>query len=115
MSEIIHLKDQDYSFFGRGAKLKGEFNLQGVTHIAGQIEGDITMTGKEKVTIEPSALINGTLKCHDIEIFGVFKGELLSTGKITVYPSATLSGKIQAQNISIHPGAVVNMEGKTDS
>ena len=49
MSEIIHLKDQDYSFFGRSTKLKGEFNLQGVTHIAGQIEGDITMNGKEKV------------------------------------------------------------------
>tara|TARA_R110002072_G_scaffold64203_2_gene159388 strand:- start:234164 stop:234508 length:345 start_codon:yes stop_codon:yes gene_type:complete len=113
MSEIIHLKDQDYSFFGRSTNLKGEFTLQGITHIAGTIDGQIQMNGKDKITIEPSAIITGGLKCHDVEIFGVFKGDLLASGKITVYPSATMEGNIQAENISIHPGAVVNMEGKT--
>ena len=113
MSEIIHLKDQDYSFFGRSTKLKGEFILQGITHIAGMIEGQIEITTKDKITLEPSAVITGSLKCHDVEIFGVFKGELMATGQITVYPSASMEGNIQAKNISIHPGAVVNMEGKT--
>lgn len=109
----INLKDQDFVFFGFKSKLKGSFQLQGISHIAGEVEGEIIMEDQKLLTLEPTSIVNGKIFCHDVEIFGTFIGEIEATGKVSVFPSAYIQGSINSNSLSIHPGAQLNMEGKT--
>lgn len=114
MPDFINIKTQDFSFLGKGSQLKGIFHLKGTTHIASNLEGELYMDDKSDLCIENSGSFDGSVECHNIEIYGCFKGELKASGKVTVYPPATLEGKINAGKLEIHPGATLNMSGHTE-
>jgi cytoskeletal protein CcmA (bactofilin family) len=114
MQELLQIQEQNFSFLGEGSSLRGEFELEGTTHLASAVEGTLKMLGEDMtLTIEPKGSIKGKIICHDIEIYGHIEGEIQSTGVVTFFPSADFKGKIEALRIVIHPGAVINMEGKT--
>lgn len=115
MNPYIDLKNQTFSYVGRGGKQVGEFTFLGNTHLNSIIQGKITVEGDSLLTIEKFAEINGEIECHNLELFGVFSGEIHSSGKVVIHPTATVSGKIFAKNFSIFPGAVVNIDGETKS
>jgi cytoskeletal protein CcmA (bactofilin family) len=114
MPDFINLKNQVFSFLGKDSSIKGTFHLKGVTHIASQLEGELFMDNDSDLCIESSGSFEGSVECHNIEIYGSFTGELKASGKVTVYPPARLEGKINAGKLEIHPGATLNMSGHTD-
>lgn len=109
----MEIKDQDFSFLGRGSFVSGTFKLKGPTHLFSVTEGEIIMLDEADLSIERDGEFKGKLICHNVDIYGEFEGILESTGKVTVYPPATITGKIQAKELVIYPGATVNMEGHT--
>lgn len=113
MSEFINIKNQDYSFLGQGSTISGKFKLKGTTHLASRLDGELSMEDSSDLIIETAGKFEGNINCHNLEIYGTFKGNLNSTGKLTVYPPAFVEGEIQAANIVIHPGATINMNGHT--
>jgi len=112
---FINLQEQNFSFLGRGLKLKGEFHLSGIVKIASEIEGTLYIQSPGKITIERNGQITGTIYCHDLEIFGLFEGTIEAEGQVILQPSAQVSGKINTQNITIYPGAIVNIDGNTEN
>lgn len=113
MSNYINLRNIDFSFLGKGSKMKGIFHLTGITHISSELEGELTMETKAHLYLERNGKFKGSIKCHDIEIYGELEGTLESTGKVTVYPSASIKGKISSNDIIIYPGACLNIDGYT--
>ena len=113
MSDIINIQDQEFSFFGEGSQIKGDFFLKGTTHLASRIEGSVEMDRETNLIIEPEGSLKGTVKCFDLELYGAFNGEIEAKGTVTIYPSAKFDGKIITKNLVVFPGATVNMTGQT--
>lgn len=113
MTQLIEIEKQNFSFLSMGSKVTGSFELKGPTHLAGHIEGDIVVTDDYNFVIEANGSLVGTINCYHIEIYGYFKGTLKSSGTAVFYPSANVTGDITADNIVIHPGAVINMDVST--
>jgi cytoskeletal protein CcmA (bactofilin family) len=115
MKEYIDLRNQDFSFFGKGSKISGVFTLKGATHLAGEIEGELHVEDEAELSIDRSGHLKGTINCHNIEIFGEFEGELNSSGKVTIYPPAIICGVINARDLVVYPGAKLNIDGHTNN
>ena len=113
MSEYIQLRQQDFSFFGKNAKIKGELHLSGTTHLASSVEGEIRMQEKSELILEHEANVKGDIYCHNLEVYGEVRGNINSTGLVTFHPTSRFSGKISAQKLMIKPGADLNMDGHT--
>lgn len=114
MKEYIHLEKHDFTILGKNTSINGPTEFEGVTHLCGKIKGKIKMNDRSLLTIETFGVVEGHIECHDMNVYGTVKGEILSTGKITVYPSGRIIGNLVAKNIVIHPGARVDIEGHTD-
>ena len=113
MTELIPLKEQDYSFLSKGSQLKGEIRLKGISRLACSLEGELFMDDQKTLTIESSGVVKGSLHCHDLEVHGQVEGEINSSGKVTLFPSARVKLHVKAKNLIIYPGAVVNMTAQT--
>ena len=115
MADYINLKEQDFSFFGGGSRLNGCFHLSGSTHVSSHIEGEIIMENNADLIIEKNGAVTGEVSCNNIEIYGTFEGIIKASGKVTLYPSAEVKGRVEATELRIYPGAVLNMDGHTDT
>lgn len=107
------IKNQEFTYIGKKNVLKGEFEFSDQTHIAGTIDGLISMKNNHKIILEISSHVNTVIHCYDLDIYGTCTGEIHAQGLVTFYPSANFEGKIYAKNIEIFPGAVINMQGQT--
>lgn len=109
----LDFKKLNFSVIGKGCEVLGDLKFTGDTLITCNIKGTITVVDAAKLTLERGSSIEGDVYCHDIEVFGSLKGSIKSSGKLTVRSSAEISGNIQAKEISIYPGAILNVEGHT--
>ena len=65
--------------------------------------------------IEKNGAVTGEVTCNNIEVYGNFEGIIKASGKVTLYPSAEVKGRVEAMELRIYPGAVLNMDGHTDT
>jgi cytoskeletal protein CcmA (bactofilin family) len=107
------IKNQEFTYIGKQNILKGEFEFTDQTHIAGTVDGLITMKNNHKLSFEIGSTITSIINCYDLDIYGTVSGEIHAYGVVTFYPSASFDGKIFAKNIEIFPGAIINMQGQT--
>ena len=115
MPDYIDIKNQDFSFLGTGSKMSGIFHLQGVTHINSSMDGEIFMEEQADLCIGKNGKFTGNITCHNLEIYGHFKGSIKASGKVTVYPPANLMGVVKAKDLVIYPGANINIDGFTSN
>lgn len=106
-------KSLNFTVVGLHSKLEGDLKFSGDTLINGEINGSITMESTGKLTLERQGRVEGTIFCHDFEVFGEVKGTINASGKLSVRSGAQVSGIINANSLSIFPGAVVNIDGNT--
>jgi len=113
MDDLINIKNQDFCLLGKDSKLTGEFHLSGVVKISSQMEGELTMGPEGKLSIGPTGSFKGIINCYYIEIYGEFEGTINSKGKVLIQPCARVSGQINTETLTIFPGAMVNVDGRT--
>lgn len=111
----IDFKALNFTVLGKACEYEGDLRLRGDAMICSRVLGSLTMLDESKLVIEREAYIEGSIYCKDIEVFGEVNGSINASGKLTVRSSAKVSGKISAANMSIYPGAILNMEGSTQS
>jgi cytoskeletal protein CcmA (bactofilin family) len=104
----------NFTMLGKDSILDGDFKFSGDTLINCHITGSITMINDGKLTFERDSKFEGSIFCHDIEVFGDVKGTLNASGVLSVRSSAIVSGVINAKSLSIFPGANINIEGHTE-
>ncbi len=109
--DFIDLSQQNYSYLGENTKASGEFHFAEIqTTIAGQLQGKIFLHNKASTLIlEPESRVEGEIDCYQVIILGHFNGVIKSQASIVIRPTAVVSGNLSAQNISIDPGAIVNV------
>jgi cytoskeletal protein CcmA (bactofilin family) len=110
---INDFKNIKFTVLGAQSKLSGEFEFMGDLTICSQVEGKIRMLDEGKVVIERNGYVNGTLICDSVEIFGHFQGTIQAKNQVIVRPNGQLNGELLSGHISVHPGAIVNMEAHT--
>ncbi len=113
MDHLLSIKDQNFSYLGKGSKITGQFQLSGSTRISCHIDGDISMLDESDLYIEPAASFIGNINCHNIEIHGQFEGTLKASGLVSIFPPASVTGDIQSESLEIYPGAILNINGQT--
>lgn len=114
MEATLDISNQNFTLLGKGSKIKGSFIFSGLTRLNSHMEGDIVMGTLDDLSIEKDAVVNGNIKCHNLNIYGIFEGSILASGKVCIYPCAQLKGKINATQLEIHPGSLVEFEGHTE-
>lgn len=114
MFSYIEIETKDYNMIGVNSSLKGDFQLSGESILCGEISGTISMKDDSLLRIERQARVSGKIFAQNILIDGWVEGEITSKGKVTLSPTAQFSGQIKAQELDIHPGAIVNMEAKAE-
>lgn len=102
-----------FSLLGKNSELEGDFKFSGDILINCIVKGNITMVDGGKITLEREARLEGNIYCQDIEVFGEIHGSVDAAGTMMIRSSAIVSGTIHAKNLSIFPGATINMEGHT--
>lgn len=114
MTQFIDSPSQDFTFVGHETHIQGNMIFRGDAKIAGSLKGEIHAE-EAPLSIEPTGKFEGTIYCHDLEVYGEVQGDIHSSGKVTLYPSSTFKGQMQASTLVIHPGSCVNMNAKTET
>lgn len=109
----LDFKKLNFSVIGKDCEIEGDLKFTGDTLLTCKIKGTITIIDEAKLTLERGSIVQGDIYCHDVEVFGTLQGSIKASGKLTVRSSANISGNIQARDISIYPGAILNIEGHT--
>ncbi len=107
------IQQREYNFLGLSGKVSGHFHFTGITHIHGHLEGKVQIDGPGPLVIGPGGFIVGDITCHDVEIFGQFKGQIQATGKLIIHPSAVFEGEVISQDLKIFAGSSVTMSAQT--
>jgi cytoskeletal protein CcmA (bactofilin family) len=89
---------------GKGSRVKGDMEVNGSTHIAGTVEGNISASGF--VTIADTGVVQGGLSGEYAIIGGVVGGDVSVKGKLVLGKGAKLEGDIVASRLIIEEGAV---------
>ncbi len=105
-------KSLNFTLLGKNSEYEGDLRISGDTVVNCKVIGTLTILDGAKLTLERDASIEGSIYCKDIEIFGEVKGSITAAGSMTVRASGKVSGIINAQNLSVYPGAILNIEGK---
>ena len=110
----IDIKKMDFSFFGKGANLKGIFSLVGTTHLSAHLDGEVIVRDGGRFIIEDEGCLEGTLRGHDVDIFGTFEGTLKASGRVVIHSTAQVSGDIVAKGLVVKPNSQVNVKAHTE-
>ncbi len=102
-----------FSFIGRESKITGTIEINGTCHLYCQIQGNILIGSNADLFIEEGAKIEGNIQGHDIDIYGEVRGNIHSTGKVSFYSTAVFSGELETKELSISPGAKLEMKAQT--
>lgn len=108
-----NFKKQNYNFIGHNTDLEGELKFTGDTIIHSKVAGTLIMQDNGDLIFERDSYFEGTIFCHDLEVFGQIKGTIKASGTLSIRSSASVSGNIQAAKLVVYPGAVLNVESHT--
>ncbi|GGW38425.1 bactofilin family protein [Arenibacter certesii] len=99
---------------GKSTKIKGDIVSDADFRIDGELEGNVTTSGK--VVIGAGGNIKGKVECAQADIEGSFNGELIVTDLLSLKSSAIIDGTVSVAKLAVEPGATFNasctMRGK---
>lgn len=95
-----------YNAFCQGTKIVGNISADRDLRIDGEVEGNVTCSGK--VVVSQSGSIAGMVMCVNAEIGGKVVGDLTVSETLTLRSTATIEGDVKTKNLIIEPSAVFN-------
>ena len=85
-------------------RLKGDIISDGIVHVDGQVEGDISC---EELIIGIKGSINGVVNATNLQLYGTLHGKA-SADNLFIAKSAKLMGDATHNTIAIEPGAYID-------
>jgi cytoskeletal protein CcmA (bactofilin family) len=73
--------------------------------IEGFIKGDVKINGK--VVVSETGSIGGSLKCYDLVLQGVIKGDVVAYNSVHVLPGGIIEGNVSSNSINVDSKANV--------
>ena len=100
-----------------GIAIRGDIGGEDSLHLAGTIEGDVTIGGLLRISETGSVI--GTISAQDVVVEGTVSGKIVARGKVEMRHLAKVSADVQAGTIAIAEGCAlegrVHMEGGAGS
>jgi len=93
-----------HNVLATGSKIKGNINADSDFRIDGEVEGDITCSGK--VVIGPQGTLKGNLKCQNAEVMGHVNGKIVVLELLSLKETAKIFGEIKTKTLMIEPKAI---------
>jgi cytoskeletal protein CcmA (bactofilin family) len=86
--------------------------------IEGFIKGDVKINGK--VVVSETGSIGGSLKCYDLVLQGIIKGDVVAYNSVTVMPGGVIEGNVSSNSINVDSkanvkGNIKKTSGKEDN
>lgn len=106
-------KNLNFTIIGNDCNLHGEFHFLGDTIISSRLEGKLSIMDESKLILERKSIVEGEILCHDCEVYGDFRGKILSKGTVSIKSGATVKGTVDAKQLQVSPGSHVEIEGNT--
>lgn len=95
-----------HNVFAYGTKIIGTISSDGDIRVDGEIEGEITTSGR--VVLGKSSVVSGTITCPNAEILGKFNGTLTIAETLSIRDTATVTGDVTTSKITIDVNAIFN-------
>ncbi len=92
------------SIISENTRLKGDIMSDGIVHIDGQVEGDVSC---EELIIGIKGTVVGTVNAKNLQLYGVLNGRA-SADTLFIAKTAKLIGDATHNTIAIEPGAFVD-------
>lgn len=92
------------SIISENTRLKGDIISEGIVHIDGQIEGDISC---DELIIGIKGAVIGSVSANNLQLYGLLNGKA-SADNLFIAKSAKLVGDATHNTIAIEPGAYVD-------
>lgn len=92
------------TIISEGSSVKGDLFSDGIIHIDGNIDGDITCN---ELVIGNKGHVLGTVNTQTMHLYGSLQGKVLSD-KLFIAKTAKLIGDITHNSIAIEPGAYID-------
>lgn len=92
------------SIISENTKVNGDIISNGIIHIDGKVEGDITC---DELVIGLKGTIVGSVNVNNLHLYGVLQGKA-NVDKLFVAKSAKLIGDATHNSIAIEPGAYID-------
>ena len=92
------------SIVSENTKLIGNMLSDGIIHIDGQVEGDISC---DELIIGIKGCVNGSVTTNNLQLYGALKGKAF-VDNLFVAKSAKLVGDAVHNTIAIEPGAYID-------
>jgi cytoskeletal protein CcmA (bactofilin family) len=89
---------------GPSIRIKGNITAQEPLTIAGEVVGNIDVSGHQLVVTE-AARVTADIVAHTLVIGGFVTGKLCAEGGVVVQHTATVAGEMSAPSISVSDGA----------
>ena len=84
--------------------VKGDFKSDGIIHVDGQVEGDVTC---DELIIGLKGSVSGSVNVKNLQLYGVLRGKAF-VDNLFVAKSAKLIGDATHNTIAIEPGAYID-------
>lgn len=92
------------SIVSENSKVAGDIVSDGIIHVDGQVEGDVSC---DELIIGVKGSVAGTISANNLQLYGVLKGKAL-VDNLFVAKSAKLLGDAIHNTIAIEPGAYID-------
>ncbi len=95
-----------YNALCQGTQIKGNIEADRDLRIDGEVEGNITCSGK--VVVSQTGSIIGKIACVNAEIGGRLVGDILVSELLTLRTTANIEGDVKTKSLVVEPAAVFN-------
>lgn len=87
-----------------GSTVKGDIISDGIIHIDGRVEGDITCA---ELVVGLKGSVSGSVNTQTLHLYGMLQGKA-SVDKLFIAKTAKLIGDVTHNSIAIEPGAYID-------
>lgn len=92
------------SIVSENTKINGDILSEGIVHIDGHVEGDISC---DELIIGIKGVVNGAVNASSLQLFGVLNGQA-AVGNLFIAKTAKMIGDATHNTIAIEPGAFID-------
>jgi len=94
------------SILGRGLRIVGELECEGVVKVEGRFEGAVH--GRTQVLVAPGGVVVGDVSAGEVIVVGRVDGDITATTRVELQPGGVVHGDVTAPRIVVHEGGEVN-------
>lgn len=107
MSKLAEIAEvNSVSRISEGASIVGDITSSNDIRIDGRVKGKITSEGR--IVIGEHAVVEGTLMCTNLDLWGKVEGEIFVKELLSLKASASVKGNLSMRKFHVEIGAVLD-------